>query len=122
MKNDAKTALIILTYPNSNLDDVNGNCSTHSQLLMTTSQPRRKKSFSGSGNPLASAAKKTESPFHSLFEAVKYKIQEISSVCAVVFGANTTGFDLITTNAVPGTSGLSSFVKLQEEGYQIITF
>ena len=54
--------------------------------------------------------------------SVEDKIKGVSSGCADVFGAETDGRDLISENQVPGTSGLPSFVKLQNEGYKVITF
>jgi hypothetical protein len=124
MKNETKTALIILSDPNSNSDDVNGKLFNALAAAYDYKQANRDVTilFQGAGTRWPAQLEKADSPFHGLFEAVKDKVQGISSGCATVFGADTTGYDLITANAVPGTSGLPSFVKLQEEGYQIITF
>ena len=50
----------------------------------------------------------------------------VSCGCADVFGAREevaeSGFDLITDNPVPGTSGLPSLAKLVGDGYSILTF
>ena len=46
--------------------------------------------------------------------------------CADVFGARqdaeANGFSLITSNAVPGTSGLPSLAAYAADGYTILTF
>jgi hypothetical protein len=63
-----------------------------------------------------------EHPLHQLYKAVEDKIAGVSCGCADVFGANPSGFDLVTDNRVPNTSGLPSFSKLQSEGYTILTF
>jgi hypothetical protein len=46
----------------------------------------------------------------------------VSCGCADVFGADDQGLARITTNAVPGTSGLPSLLALQREEYQVLTF
>jgi hypothetical protein len=57
---------------------------------------------------------------------VKDKVAGISCGCADVFGARAevekSGYDLITENAVPGTTGLPSLRRLANEGYSILTF
>jgi hypothetical protein len=65
---------------------------------------------------------KADHPAHQLFKTIEDKVQGISCGCADVFGANASGFDLIRDNMVPGTSGLPSLVKMQKEGYNILTF
>lgn len=124
MKNDAKTALIILSDPNSNSDDANGKLFNALAAAYDFKQADQDVTilFQGAGTRWPALLEKADSPFYGLFEAVKDKVQGVSCGCANVFGADTTGYDLVSTNAVPGTSGLPSFVKLQEEGYQIITF
>jgi hypothetical protein len=49
-------------------------------------------------------------------------VEGVSCGCADVFGANPSGFDLIKDNQVPGTTGLPSLIRMQQEGYSIITF
>ena len=69
---------------------------------------------------------KADHPAHALFKAVEDKVAGVSSGCADVFGARhdaeRTGFSLITTNAVPGTSGLPSLAAYASDGYTILTF
>jgi hypothetical protein len=124
MANDLKTALIILSDPNSGSDDANGKLFNALAAAYDYKQANQEVTilFQGAGTRWPALLEKSENPFYELFNAVKDKVKGISSGCAAVFGADTTGYDLITANAVPGTAGLPSFVKLQQEGYQIITF
>ena len=124
MKNEAKTALIILSDPNSNSDDANGKLFNALAAAYDHKQSNQEVTvlFQGAGTRWPALLEQAENPFHDLFEAVKDKVQGISCGCATVFGAEPSGYDLISTNAVPGTAGLPSLVKLQQEGYQIITF
>ncbi len=82
--------------------------------------------FQGAGTRWVSEVSKSDHPAHDLFEAVKDKVAGVSCACADVFGASEevakTGFDLITDNAVPGTSGLPSLGQLAADGYTVLTF
>ncbi|QMW04216.1 DsrE family protein [Spirosoma foliorum] len=124
MTNHVKTALIILSDPNVGSDDVNGKLFNALAAAYDFKQADQEVTilFQGAGTRWPALLEQPDNPFHGLFEAVKDKVQGVSSGCATVFGADPSGYDLITTNAVPGTSGLPSFVQLQQEGYQIITF
>ncbi|QMW04945.1 DsrE family protein [Spirosoma foliorum] len=124
MTNPAKTALIILSDPNSGSDDANGKLFNALAAAYDFKQANQEVTilFQGAGTRWPALLEQSDNPFYGLFAAVKDKVQGVSSGCATVFGAVPTGYDLITTNAVPGTSGLPSFVELQREGYQIITF
>ena len=68
----------------------------------------------------------TAHPVHALFKAVEDKVVGISCGCADVFGARESteksGFDLITDNSVPGTSGLPSIAGIAADGYTVFTF
>ncbi len=57
-----------------------------------------------------------------LYTMLKNNIAGVSSACATVWGANPSGLDLISNNPLPNTPGLSSFVQLQNDGYNILTF
>lgn len=82
--------------------------------------------FQGTGTRWAALLGQPEHPAHALFQAVQDKVAGVSSGCAEAFGtraeAERSGFDLITTNAVPGTSGLPSLAKYAAEGYTVLTF
>ncbi|MBW4443369.1 MAG: DsrE family protein [Plectolyngbya sp. WJT66-NPBG17] len=82
--------------------------------------------FQGTGSSWIGELTKADHPAHKLFEAVKDTVAGVSCGCADVFGAHeavvASGFDLITDNQVPGTTGLPSFQKLTQEGYTVLTF
>lgn len=82
--------------------------------------------FQGAGTRWVAELTKNDHPAYALFDAVKDTVAGVSCGCADVFGAseevNKSAFDLITDNAVPGTSGLPSLHKLMSEGYSIISF
>lgn len=82
--------------------------------------------FQGAGTRWAGLLDTADHPAHALFKAVEDTIAGVSHACADVFGsresARKSGFDLIGTNAVPGTSGLPSLAKYVTEGYTVITF
>ena len=78
--------------------------------------------FQGTGTRWPEELLKTNHPAHQLFKKIEDKVVGISCGCADVFGAHASGFDLITDNNVPGTTGLTSLVSLQKEGYSILTF
>ena len=82
--------------------------------------------FQGAGTRWVGELDKSDHPAHALFEAVKDKVAGVSCGCADVFGASEdvakSGFDLITDNPVPGTTGLPSLRNLAGEGYTVLTF
>ena len=82
--------------------------------------------FQAAGSRWPGELDKADHPAHGLYEAVKDKVAGVSCGCADVFGARAevekSGYDLLTENAVPGTSGLPSLRRLASEGYSILTF
>ncbi len=120
----SKTAIVVLSNPKSDSEEALGrvfnalgvayDCKTNNKEVIVL--------FQGAGSRWPKALQKEDHPVHGLYKAVSDKIKGVSSGCADVFGADSSGFDLISENQVPGTSGLPSFVKLQNEGFTIITF
>jgi DsrE/DsrF-like family len=82
--------------------------------------------FQGAGTRWAGVLTRIDHPAHALYKAVEDKVAGVSSGCADVFGARqdaeANGFSLITSNAVPGTSGLPSLAAYAADGYTILTF
>lgn len=82
--------------------------------------------FQGTGTRWMGLLARTDHPAHALYKAIEDKVAGMSSGCADFFGARsdaeTNGFSLITTNAVPGTSGLPSLATYAEDGYTVLTF
>jgi hypothetical protein len=82
--------------------------------------------FQGTGTRWPGVLAKPEHPIHALYKGVEDKVVGISCGCADVFGAREevekAGFDLITDNSVPGTSGLPSIAQISADGYTVFTF
>lgn len=82
--------------------------------------------FQGAGTRWAGVLEDADHPAHALYASVKETVAGVSCGCADVFGARSAaeenGFDLITTNAVPGTSGLPSLASWVERDYTVLTF
>ncbi|MBI5068766.1 MAG: DsrE family protein [Deltaproteobacteria bacterium] len=82
--------------------------------------------FQGTGTRWAALLTAPDHPAHGLYKAVEDKVAGVSCGCADVFGARSdaerSGFSLIHTNAVPGTTGLASLAKYVAEGYTVLTF
>ncbi|MFO1253461.1 MAG: DsrE family protein [Inhella sp.] len=82
--------------------------------------------FQGAGTRWPGVVGQPSHPVHALFKAVETEIAGVSCGCADVFGAREdavkSGFDLITDNSVPGTSGLPSLGKLVADGFTVFTF
>jgi hypothetical protein len=82
--------------------------------------------FQGTGTRWTGVLTRIDHSAHALYKAVEDKVAGVSSGCADVFGARqdaeANGFSLITSNAVPGTSGLPSLAAYAADGYTILTF
>jgi hypothetical protein len=82
--------------------------------------------FLGTGTRWAGVVTQADHPVHGLYKAVEGLVAGVSCGCADVFGARDeavkNGFDLITDNSVPGTSGLPSLGQLVVDGYTVFTF
>jgi hypothetical protein len=82
--------------------------------------------FQGTGTRWAGVVGDKAHPIHDLYQAVADKVAGVSCGCADVFGAREdaekNGFDLVTDNRVPGTSGLPSIAQLAADGHTIYSF
>ena len=82
--------------------------------------------FQGAGTRWAGALADSKHPAHALYKAVEDKVAGVSCGCADVFGARSeaemNGFDLITDNPIPGTSGVASLARYVSEGFTVLTF
>ena len=123
-----KAAVIILSDPKSGTDDALGRL--FNGLAAAYDFKHRGDEvtilFQGTGTRWAGELSKESHPAHQLYKAVEDKVAGVSCGCADVFGARAdaekNGFDLITDNQVPGTSGLPSLQKLSSDGYNIMVF
>ena len=82
--------------------------------------------FQGAGTRWIGELSQNQHPAHALYKEVEDTIAGVSCGCADVFGgseeAEASGFDLITDNPVPGTTGLPSLAALVSEGRNVLTF
>jgi hypothetical protein len=123
-----KTAIVVLSDPKSGTEESLGRVFNALAAAYDFKQSGDEVSvlFQGAGSRWIGELTKTEHPAHKLFEAIKDKVAGVSCGCADVFGAResvtASGYDLITDNQVPGTTGLPSFQKLTKEGYTVLTF
>lgn len=123
-----KTAIVVLSDPKSGTEEALGRVFNALAAAYDFKQSGDEVSvlFQGAGSRWIGELTKTEHPAHKLFEAIKDKVAGVSCGCADVFGAResvtASGYDLITDNQVPGTTGLPSFQKLTKEGYTVLTF
>ena len=78
--------------------------------------------FAGTGTRWPAALNKASHPLNALYKEVLDTVVGVSCGCADVFGADDQGLARITTNGVPGTSGMPSLLGLQRDGFQILMF
>ncbi len=123
-----KTAIVILSDPKSGGEEALGRMfnALASAYDFKQSGDEVTVLFQGAGSRWIGELTAAQHPAHQLFEAVKDKVAGVSCGCADVFDAResvvTAGYDLITDNQVPGTTGLPSLQKLTKDGYTILTF
>ncbi len=119
-----KTAIIVLSDPKAGTDEALG------RVFNALAMAREFKSagetvqvlFAGAGTRWPAELNQASHPVHALYQQVLDVVAGISCGCADVFGADDQGLARITTNAVPGTTGLPSLLALQREGFQVLTF
>lgn len=120
----SKTAIIVLTDPKSGTDESLGR--VFNALAAAYDHKKSgedvKVYFQGTGSRWPQLLQLPEHPLNKLFLEVSDKIEGVSDGCAIFFGANTDGFNRVSENHVPGTTGLPSLVKLQRDGFRIMTF
>ena len=123
-----KSAIIIMSDPKSGSEEALGRLFNGLATAYDFKQNGDEVSilFSGAGTRWAGEISKADHPAHQLYQTVKDKVAGISCACADVFGAKDeavkNGFDLITDNAIPGTSGLPSLQQLTRDGYNVMLF
>ena len=120
----SKTAIVILSDPKAGQDEALGRIFNALAAAYDFKNEGEdvKIIFQGTGTRWPEQLEKPAHPVNALFLAVKDKIEGVSCGCAAVFGAEASGYDLVTDNKVPGTPGLPSFLKLRKEGYNVLIF
>ncbi len=119
-----KTAIIVLSDPKANSEEALG------RVFNALAVAHEYKSagvtvqvlFAGAGTRWPAVLNKPAHPAHGLYKQVLDTVVGVSCGCADVFGADDAGLARITTNAVPGTTGLPSLLALQRDGFQVLTF
>ncbi len=123
-----KTAIIILSDPKAGSDEAlgrlfNGLAAAHDFRAKDIEVSIL---FQGAGTRWIGVLADKEHYAHGLFQEVKDLVAGVSHGCADAFGATEdverSGFDLLTDNPLPGTSGLPSLAKLTADGYTVLTF
>ncbi|MDR7130273.1 hypothetical protein J2X69_002621 [Algoriphagus sp. 4150] len=119
-----KTAVLILSDPNAGSEESLGRLFNALATVYEFKISGEEVSvyFQGAGTRWPEHLMKSDHPAHKLFKEIEDKIIGVSCGCADVFGAKPSGFDLITDNQVPGTTGLPSLVTMQKEGSHILIF
>ncbi len=123
-----KAAIIILSDPKSGSEEALGRVFNALAAAYDFKQKGDEVTvlFQGVGTRWLGELSKDDHPAHALFEEVKDTVAGASSGCADVFGATeevvASGFDLISENPVPGTSGLPSVQALVTQGNTVLTF
>jgi len=119
-----KTAIVVLSDPKNESEESLGRVFNALATAYDYKNAGKEVSilFQGTGTRWPEVLEKEDHPAHELFEAVADRVTGVSCACADVFGANTNGYDLIKDNSVPKTTGLPSLSKLQEQGFNVLTF
>lgn len=119
-----KTAIIVLSDPKSQTEEALGRVFNALAVAHEYLQARETVQllFAGAGTRWPAELNKASHPANALYKQVLDAVVGVSCACADVFGADDQGLARITTNAVPGTSGLPSLLALQRDGFQVLTF
>ncbi len=123
-----KAAIIILSDPKSGGEDALGRMFNGLAAAYDFKQRNVDVSiyFQGAGTRWAGVVTQPDHPVNGLYQAVQDKVAGVSCGCADVFGSREdavkNGFDLVTDNSIPGTSGLPSLGQLVADGYSVFTF
>ncbi len=119
-----KTAIMVLSDPKAGTEEALGRVFNALAVAheYKTAGETVQVLFAGAGTRWPAALNKVSHPAHALYKQVLDTVGGVSCACADVFGADDQGLARITTNAVPGTSGLPSLLALQRDGFQVLIF
>ncbi len=124
----SKTAIIIFSDPENGGDEALGRLFNGFAAAYDLKQLGEEVSiyFQGTGTRWVKHITREDHPLNGLYKIVKDNIVGVSSGCADFFGAKedavASGFDLITENPIPGTSGLPSVGQLLKSDVAVLTF
>ena len=122
------TTIVILSDPENGGEEALGRVFNGFAVAYDIKQSGREVSilFQGTGTRWIGHLTKEDHPLHGLYNLVKEDISGVSSGCTDFFGgaedAISNGYELITENLIPGTSGLPSIGKLLNSEETVLTF
>ncbi len=119
-----KVAIVVLSDPKSGTDEALGRVFNALASAYDYKQANQddKIVFQGAGTRWPKELQKADHPANELYKSLEANVEGISCGCADVFGADPAGLDLIKDSPVPGTSGVTSFAKLEQDGYRVLNF
>ncbi|MGY6650511.1 DsrE family protein [Wenyingzhuangia sp. IMCC45574] len=120
----SKVAIVLLSDPKAGADESLGRLFNALAAVYEYKQADKevKLIFQGTGTRWPEVLQNEAHPGHKIFKEIEDKVEGVSSACSDVWGANPSGFDLLGENKIPNTTGVSSFLKLEEEGYKVLIF
>lgn len=120
----SKTAIVLFSDPKTGTEEALGRLFNALGAAYDFKQAGEevKIIFQGTGTRWPEVLQNEKHPAYKLYNELKDLVEGVSEACANAWGADPVGLDLITDNKVPGTPGLSSFVKLQKDGYTTLIF
>jgi hypothetical protein len=122
------TAIVILSDPENGGEEALGRVFNGFSAAYDIKQSGGNVSilFQGTGTRWIGHLTKENHPLNGLYNLVKENIVGVSSGCADFFGgaedATSNGYELVSENLIPGTSGLPSIGKLLNADTTILTF
>ncbi|HFD12364.1 MAG TPA: hypothetical protein ENJ32_07845 [Crenotrichaceae bacterium] len=123
-----KTAIVILSDPEDGGEEALGRVFNGFATAYDIKKSGGEVSitFQGTGTRWIGHLTKQDHPLHALYGLIKENIAGVSCGCADFFGgaqeAISNGYELLTDNAIPGTSGLPSVGALLRSGTTVLIF
>lgn len=123
-----KTAIVILSDPDSKTDESFGRMFNALATAYDYDGAGEEVQilFNGPATRWPEVLGQPDHPAYDLYQSVRHTVTGVSCGCADAFGAAegaaAAGLEVLTENAVPGTTGLPSFRRLRSEGFDVLTF
>jgi hypothetical protein len=123
-----KTAIIIISDPESKSDEANGRAFNALSLARESLKAGDEVeiNFIGAGTRWPGELSKVGHPFNQLYNSVREAVKAGSCGCAAAFGATESmkacGVPEARDNAITGTPGLLSVRNYLKEGWHTLTF
>lgn len=123
-----KTAIVILSDPNSGADEALGRLFNALALAHETRQAGDEVEivFKGAGTRWPAELAKPSHPAHARFQDLRETMKGASCGCAEVFGARqgveAAGLPVLTDTPLPGTPGVAGLRHYYANGWNVLTF